>query len=129
MPLSVETLWKTSDEQLLAAYYAARRGFAEKKFARDSQRARLEWQRAKAFIAAPGRYMAERSNIVDASDELGRKGQELRELTRDLDLLKADVDLLALIIRLRLGLAAAAGRADDVKAEESGEEAVAETPV
>jgi hypothetical protein len=121
--LSVETLWKTSDVELLAAYYAARRGFAEKKFARDSHRARLEWQRAKAFLAAPSRYMAERNNIVDASDELGRKGQELREMTRDLDLLKADVDLLDMIIRLRRGLAAAAGRADDLKAEENDVEA------
>jgi hypothetical protein len=118
--LSVETLWKTSDVELLTAYYAARRGFAEKKFARDSQRARLEWQRAKAFLAAGSRFMAERNNIVDASDELGRKGQELREMTRDLDLLKADVDLLDMILRLRRGLAAAAGRADDLKAEDNG---------
>jgi hypothetical protein len=121
--LSIETLWKTSDVELLAAYYAAWRGFAEKKFPRDSHRARLEWQRAKAFLAAPSRFMAERTNIVDASDELGRKGQELREMTRDLDLLKADVDLLDMIIRMRRGLAATAGTADDFKAEDTDREA------
>jgi hypothetical protein len=101
MTLSVETLWQTPDADLLAAYYEARRAFAEKKFARDSQRARLEWQRAKAFLAAGGRGVSDRNNIVEASEELGRKGQEILEMTRDLDLLKADVDLLAMIMSLR----------------------------
>jgi hypothetical protein len=101
MALSVETLWQRTDVELLAAYYEARRAFAEMKFARDSQRARLEWQRAKAFLAAGGRGVSDRNNVVDASEELGRKGQEIRELTRDLDLIRADVDLLAMIIRLR----------------------------
>jgi hypothetical protein len=80
-------------------------------------------QRAKTFLAAPRGYIAERNNVVDASDELGRKGQELREMTRDLDLLKADVDLLDTIIQLRRGFAATAGRADDVKAEDTDREA------
>jgi hypothetical protein len=38
---------------------------------------------------------------VDVSEELARKGQELREMTRDLDLLKVDVDIIAMVIRLR----------------------------
>jgi hypothetical protein len=38
---------------------------------------------------------------VDASEELGRKGQELREMTRDLDLLKVDIDVIAAVMRLR----------------------------
>jgi hypothetical protein len=103
MTLSLEALWQKSEIELLAAYYDARRAFAEKKFARDSHRARLEWQQAKAFLAAGSRYVSDRNNIVGASDELGRKGQEVREMTRDLDLLKADVDLLAMILRLRGG--------------------------
>ena len=71
----------------------ARRQYVEKKFARDTERARLEWLKAKAFTAASGG--------VDASEEFGRKGQQLREMTRDLDLLRADVDLIAMIVRLR----------------------------
>jgi hypothetical protein len=100
MSLSLEALWKMSDVELLAAYYDVRRQHAEKKFARDTQRARLEWQRAKAFAASSG-GVTERRNAVEASEELGRKGQELRELTRDLDLLRTDVDLIAMIVRLR----------------------------
>ena len=38
---------------------------------------------------------------VDVSEELARKGQELREMTRNLDLLKVDVDVIAMVIRLR----------------------------
>jgi hypothetical protein len=92
---------------LLGAYHGARRQFVEKKFARDTQRARLEWLRAKMFITGSG-GVTERKMAVDVSEELARKGQELRELTRDLDLLKADVDVIAMIIRLR-GWSAAAG--------------------
>jgi hypothetical protein len=110
MALSVEELWKMPDIELLAAYYDTRRAFAERKFARDTHRARLEWQRAKAFLSAGGRGVSDRNNIVDSSEDLGRKGQEVREMTRDLDLIKADVDLLAMIIRLRGGLAAADGK-------------------
>src|SRR5437660_10826985 len=86
--------------ELLAAYDNARRRFAERKFARDTQRARLEWLRAKAFAAGSG-GVSERRNAVDASEELGRKGQEVREMTRDVDLVRTDVDLIAMIVRLR----------------------------
>ena len=105
MALRVEDLWQMPDLDLVAAYYDARRGFAEKKFVRDSQRARLEWQRAKVYLAAEGRSISDRNNIVEAHEELGRKGQELREMTRDLDLVKIDVDIIAMVIRLRGGSA------------------------
>jgi hypothetical protein len=41
MSVSVEALWKMSDVELLSAYYDSRRHSIEKKFARDTQRARL----------------------------------------------------------------------------------------
>jgi hypothetical protein len=100
MSISVETSWKMSDLELLTAYHEARRQYVERKFARDTQRARLDWLKAKAFAAGSG-GISERRNAVDASEELGRKGQEVREMTRDLDLLRADVDLLAMMVRLR----------------------------
>jgi hypothetical protein len=98
--LSVEALWKMSETELLSAYYDCRRQFVDKKFARDTQRARLAWLRARAFVTGSG-GVTERMNTVDASEELGRKGQEVREMTRDVDLIKTDVDLIAMIVRLR----------------------------
>ena len=115
MSLSLDLLWKMSDAELLAAYYDVRRQYAERKFARDTQRARLEWQRAKAFAATSG-GVTERKNVVETSEELGRKGQEVREMTRDLDLLRVDVDLITMIFRLRGGIAPT-----DVRAEESSD--------
>jgi hypothetical protein len=38
---------------------------------------------------------------IDVSEDIARKGQELREMTRDLDLLKIDVDIIAIVIRFR----------------------------
>jgi hypothetical protein len=96
----VEAWWHLSDIELLVAYHEARRRFAEKKFARDTQRARLEWLRAKAYVAGSG-GVTERRSAIDASEDLARKGQELREMTRDLDLIKADVDLIAMIAPAR----------------------------
>ena len=52
MSFSADALYKMSDVELLAAYIEARRQFVEKKFARDTHRARLEWIRAKMFTAA-----------------------------------------------------------------------------
>jgi hypothetical protein len=72
----------------------------EKKFSRDTQRARLEWIRAKMFIGSSG-GVTERNMAIDVSEEIARKGQEVREMTRDLDLLKVDVDIIAIVIRLR----------------------------
>jgi len=111
----VEAWWQLSDIELLAAYHDARRRFVEKKFARDTQRARLEWLRAKAFAASTG-GVSERRSAIDASEELARKGQELREMTRDLDLIKVEVDLIAMIARLR-----GAAAATDAKSEESAD--------
>jgi hypothetical protein len=111
----VKAWWQLSDVELLAAYHDARRRFAEKKFARDTQRARLEWLRAKAFAAGTG-GVTERRSAIDASEDLARKGQELREMTRDLDLVKVEVDVLAMIARLR-----GAPAAIDAKSEETGD--------
>jgi hypothetical protein len=111
----VKVWWQLSDVELLVAYHDARRRFAEKKFARDTQRARLEWLRAKAFAAGTG-GVSERRSAIDASEDLARKGQELREMTRDLDLIKVEVDVLAMIARLR-----GAATAIDAKSEETGD--------
>jgi hypothetical protein len=100
MSLSADALYKMSDVELLAAYVEARRQFVEKKFTRDTHRARLEWIRAKMFTGSSG-GVTERNMAIDVSEEIARKGQELREMTRDLDLLKVDVDIIAIVIRFR----------------------------
>lgn len=100
MSLSADALYKMSDVELLAAYVEGRRQFVEKKFARDTHRARLEWIRAKMFTGSSG-GVTERNMAIDVSEEIARKGQELREMTRDLDLLKVEVDVMAIIIRSR----------------------------
>ena len=82
MSLSLEALWKMSDVELLAAYHEVRRQHVERKFARDTQRARLDWLKARLFATSPG-GVTERRNAVDAAEDLARKGQELREMTRD----------------------------------------------
>jgi hypothetical protein len=107
MSLSADALYKMSDVELLAAYVEARRQFVEKKFARDTHRARLEWLKAKMFVSSSG-GVTDRKMAVDVSEELARKGQELREMTHDLDLLKVDVDIIAIVIRFR-GASAPAG--------------------
>jgi hypothetical protein len=111
MSLSVDALYKMSDVELLAAYGEARRQFVEKKFTRDTHRARLAWIKAKMFIGSSG-GVTERNMAIDVSEEIARKGQELREMTRDLDLLKVDVAIIAIVIRLR-GASAPAGVQDD----------------
>jgi hypothetical protein len=100
MSVSADALYKLSDVELLAAYAEARRQFVEKKFTRDTQRARLAWIKAKMFIGSSG-GVTERNMAIDVSEEIARKGQELREMTRDLDLLKADVDIIAIVVRFR----------------------------
>jgi hypothetical protein len=107
MSLSADALYKISEVELLAAYSEARRQFVEKKFARDTQRARLAWIKAKMFTGSSG-GVTERNMAIDVSEEIARKGQELREMTRDLDLLKVDVDIIAIVIRFR-GAATPAG--------------------
>jgi hypothetical protein len=121
MSLSVEALWKMSDAELLAIYHDVRRQHVERKFARDTQRARLDWLKAKAFAASSG-GVTERKNAVDAAEDLARKGQELREMTRDLDLLRADVAVIAMMIRLRGAFAPADARTEESPDSENEEE-------
>jgi len=100
MSVSADALYKMSDAELLAAYLEVRRQFVERKFTRDTHRARLEWIRAKMFTSSAG-GVTERNMAIDVSEEIARKGQELREMTRDLDLLRVDVDIIAIVIRSR----------------------------
>jgi hypothetical protein len=108
----VEELWTMPEQALVGAYADARRRFAGSEFARDTHRARFERLRAKTFVNTAG-GITERRMATDVSDELARKGQELREMTRDLDLLKVDVDVIA--IRLRGGHVPASTQTDDVE--------------
>lgn len=120
MGLSVEALWQMSQTQLLAAYHDARLLYAEKKFARDTERGRLQWLRARAFVASKG-TVTERMNVVDASDELARKGQHVREMSHGLDLLKSDIDIVATTLRLRGFTPPAGVESADKSVVESGE--------
>ena len=54
MTVSAEALWALSEVALLATYHDVRRQFVERKFARDTERARLEWLKAKAFTNSTG---------------------------------------------------------------------------
>lgn len=103
-----------SEQALIGAYADARHRFVEKKLARDTQRARLEWLRAKMFVNTAG-GVTERRMAVDVSEELARKGQELREMTRDLDFLRIDVDLIEIVIRSRSAHQLPAARPEDVE--------------
>jgi hypothetical protein len=121
MSLLLETLWKMSDVELLAQYYEVRRQHVERKFARDTQRARLDWLKARAFAGSSG-GVTERKNAVDASEDLARKGQELREMTRDLELLRADVAVIAMMLRLRGAFAPTDVRTEEPSDSETKEE-------
>jgi hypothetical protein len=121
MSLSLETLWQVSDVELLAKYYEVRREHIERKFARDTQRARLDWLKARLFATSSG-GVTERKNAVDASEDLARKGQELREMTRDLELLRADVAVIAMMLRLRGAVAPADTRSEESPDSEHKEE-------
>jgi len=121
MSLSLEALWKMSDVELLAAYYDVRRQYVESKFARDTQRARLDWLKARLFATSSG-GVTERRNAVDASEDLARKGQELRQMTRDLELLRADIDVTAMTIRLRGAFAPTDSRTEESSDGDSKEE-------
>src|SRR5258708_40206900 len=100
MTMPIEELWNMPEPALIGSYHSARRQFVENKFARDTQRARLEWLKAKMFVSSSS-GVTERKMAGDVSEELARKGQELRGMTRDLDLLNVDVDDIALVYRLR----------------------------
>jgi hypothetical protein len=119
MSHSADALYKMSEVELLAAYAEARRQFVEKKFERDTQRARLAWIRAKMFTSSSG-GVTERNMAIDVSEEIARKGQEVREMTRDLDLVKVEVDIIASVIRFRGAPAQAGGHGDEASEGESG---------
>jgi hypothetical protein len=121
MSHSADALYKMSEVELLAAYGQARREFVEKKFARDTQRARLEWIRAKMFTSSSG-GVTERNMAIDVSEEIARKGQEVREMTRELDLVKVEVDIIASIIRFRSAPAPATGHGEGRGEGDSGHE-------
>jgi hypothetical protein len=121
MSHSADALYKMSEVELLAAYAEARREFVEKKFARDTQRARLAWIRAKMFTSSSG-GVTERNMAIDVSEEIARKGQEVREMTRDLDLVKVDVDIIASVIRFRGAPAPVGGHGEDASADDSRHE-------
>jgi hypothetical protein len=121
MSHSADALYKMSEVELLAAYAEARREFVEKKFARDTQRARLAWIRAKMFTSSTG-GVAERNMAIDVSEEIARKGQEVREMTRELDLVKVEVDIIASVIRFRGAPAPAAAHGEDAGEGDSAHE-------
>jgi hypothetical protein len=118
MEFSVDALWQLPQTQLLTTYHEARRLYAERKFARDTERGRLQWLRAKTFVNTRG-SVTERLNAVDASDDLARKGQQVREMTRGLDLLKSDIDLVFTTLRLRGVTLVTPGASDGVVGEAS----------
>ena len=76
MSLSADALYKMSDVELLAAYIEARRQFVEKRFTRDTHRARLAWIKAKMFIGSSG-GVTERNMAIDVSEEIARKGSRI----------------------------------------------------
>ena len=121
MSFSADALYRMSEVELLAAYAEARRQFVEKKFTRDTQRARLAWIKAKMFIGSTG-GVTERNMAIDVSEEIARKGQELREMTRDLDLLRVDVNLIANVIRFRGAPSPAGAHGEDASEGDSGHE-------
>ncbi|MBP1095638.1 hypothetical protein [Bradyrhizobium diazoefficiens] len=67
------------------------------------------------------RNVTERKMAVDVSEELARKGQEVREMTRDLDMLKIDVDVIDTMIRLHGAPPVHAEEAAEKPAEPEGE--------
>jgi hypothetical protein len=121
MNLSADAVYRMSKVELLAAYAEARREFVEKKFARDTEQARLAWIRAKMFVGSTG-GVTERNMAIDVSEEIARKGQELREMTRNLDLLKVDVDIMAIVIRSRGASTPVGVHGDDASESDAGHE-------
>jgi hypothetical protein len=64
------------------------------------------------------RRVTERNMAIDVSEEIALKGQELREMTRDLDLIKVDVGIIANVIRLRGASAPSGMPAEDADENE-----------
>ncbi|WP_407116951.1 hypothetical protein [Bradyrhizobium sp. LMG 9283] len=64
MTMSVEQLWSLPETALVGAYTEARRRYTEKKFERDTLRARLEWMRAKLFVNTSGGVTERRMRLT-----------------------------------------------------------------
>jgi hypothetical protein len=113
MEITAENMVQSSDSELLDIYRKSRRLYAEKKFERDSAYSRLEWQEARLFVSSAGR-VADRQAAVKSSEVLAKKGQQIREMTRDLDLLKADLEALRMALTMRGAAAAKAETMPDL---------------
>jgi hypothetical protein len=100
MEITADAIIQLSDGELLETYRKSLRLYAEKKFARDTERGRIAWQGARFFVTSRG-GVTERQMALEASEDFAKKNQVVREMTLDLDLLKADVDVLALAFRVR----------------------------
>jgi hypothetical protein len=100
MEITADAMIQLSDGELLETYRKSLRLYAEKKFARDTERGRIAWQGARFFVTSRG-GVTERQMALEASEDFAKKNQVVREMTLDLDLLKADVDVLALAFRVR----------------------------
>jgi hypothetical protein len=111
MTISIEELWSMAEPALIGAYQSARRQFVEEVRARHAAGA-AGLDAGQAVPHQRRRGQRAQDGAVDVSEELARKGQQLREMTRDLDLVKVDVDIIAVVIRLR-GVSAAGGHAED----------------
>ncbi len=104
MELTAETMIQLSDSELLEIYRKSRRLYAEKKFERDTERGRIGWQGARFFVTSKG-GVTERQMALEASEDFAKKHQLLRAMTLELDLLKADIDVLAMALRVRGAMA------------------------
>jgi hypothetical protein len=119
MEITASDMLLLSDTDLLETYRKSRRLYAERKFARDCERGRVAWQGARFFITAKG-GITERQMALEASEDFAKRNQQIREQTLELDLLRADVDALAIALCNRT----AASRAIDF-----GEQLSADPPV
>jgi hypothetical protein len=66
--------------------------------------------------------VTERNMAIDVSEEIARKGQEMREMRRELDLVKVEVDIVPNIMRFRGAPAPASVRGEDTGDGDSGHE-------
>ena len=75
--MSIEDLLSMPDHAVLRAYADVRRQFVEKRFARDTHRARLEWMKAKAFVNSSGFAVVKWTRVFGS-----KNGAALRRLPR-----------------------------------------------
>ena len=96
----VDRAFAMSDCQLLATYHTLRCHYAEQKFVRDAESARLAAQKAQKFNNTTG-GVTERRAVVEADKIIAVHEQQLLKITRDIDLLKAELDTVQFIVRMR----------------------------